>query len=93
MATAHLNACVKVLAMALHAPDRTLDDYTEGIAAALELIDQSWEFSGDPVVLTWREGYEQCMTDIVDALADEWGVTLPADPIRTKEMERSGDAQ
>lgn len=93
MATAHLNECVKILAVALHAKDRTLDDYTEGIAAALELIDQPWDFSGDPAVLTWREGYEQCMTDIVDALADEWGVALPVDPMRAKEKERNGDVQ
>jgi hypothetical protein len=93
VATAHLNACVRVLAKALHSKDRSLDDYTEGIAGALELIDQPWDFSGDPAVLTWREGYEQCMTDIVEAIADEWGVALPVDPIRAKEIERDGDGQ
>jgi hypothetical protein len=92
VATAHLNACVKILAAALHSKDRSLDDYTEGIAATLELIDQPWDFSGDVDVLTWRSGYEQCMTDIVEAMADEWGVPLPVDPMRAKENQ-DGDVR
>jgi len=47
-----------------------------GYEATLELIDQPWEdLPGDMEL--WRDGYEQCMRDIVDAIADEWGVTLP----------------
>lgn len=80
MATAHLKECVQKLIAASHEIDRA--DLPEGFAAIFELIDQPWDFSGAKDVLIWREGYEQCMKDIVDALADEWGVTLPADPSR-----------
>lgn len=84
MATDHLKQCVKALAEALHDPDLDRADLAEGIAASLELIEQPWEFSGDKEVLTWRDGYETCMKDIVDAIADEWGVTLPTDPTRSQ---------
>jgi hypothetical protein len=93
MATAHLKACVKVLAETMHAKPTQLsrDDLDEAVFAALELIDQPWDFTGDKAVLIWREGYEQCMQDIVDAIADEWGVSLPADP--TREASDGGEPQ
>jgi hypothetical protein len=86
MATAHLKECVRLLVNALHDPDLDRKDLAEGHAAAFELIDQPWEFSGAKDVLIWREGYEQCMKDIVDAIADEWGVVLPPDPLRGQEV-------
>lgn len=80
MSTAHLKECVQKLIAAAHDPAR--DNLPDGFAAVFELIDQPWEFTGDKDVLTWRDGYETCMKDIVDAIADEWGVTLPPDPTR-----------
>jgi hypothetical protein len=99
MATAHLKECVQLLLKHMHTvtdritPDMYLESHTEAFVAAFELIDQPWEFTGAKDVLIWREGYEQCMKDIVDAIADEWGVALPADPLRTKENDRGGEGQ
>lgn len=97
MATAHLKECVQLLLKDMHdtldgsvMPGRTL---AEGLGAAFELIDQPWDFTGDKTVLVWREGYEQCMKDIVDAIADEWGVALPADPLRSQENNHEGAGQ
>src|SRR5688500_19118843 len=67
MATAHLKECVLRLVVGLHDPDLDRKDLAEALAAAFELIDQPWEFTGAKDVLIWREGYEQCMQDIVDA--------------------------
>lgn len=91
MATAHLKDCVQRLLAASH--DISRADLPEGFAAVFELIDQPWDFTGDKEVLIWREGYEQCMKDIVDAIADEWGVSLPADPLRTQENSHEGEGQ
>jgi hypothetical protein len=93
MATAHLKECVKALAHRMHEKPNRLsrDDLDEAVFAALELIDQPWDFAGERDVLIWREGYEQCMQDIVDAIADEWGVSLPADP--TREASDGGEPQ
>jgi hypothetical protein len=86
MATAHLKECVQLLLARLYSPVGDLrpscNEKQEAIAAAFELIDQPWDFTGAKDVLIWREGYEQCMKDIVDAIADEWDVFLPADPLR-----------
>ena len=87
MATEHLKACVRTLVDVMHDTDNHAHPHrhhlTEGFAAVFELIDQPWDFSGDKDVLTWRDGYETCMKDIVDAIADEWGVQLPDDPTRS----------
>lgn len=86
MATAHLKECVHLLLARLHANVPELrpscNEKAEALVAAFELIDQPWDFTGDKDVLIWREGYEQCMKDIVDAIADEWSVRLPVDPMR-----------
>lgn len=95
MATAHLKECVKQLAHRLHDRDDgpSCRMKIEAFVAAFELIDQPWDFSGAKDVLIWREGYEQCMQDIVDAIADEWGVSLPADPARSQEKNHGGQGQ
>jgi hypothetical protein len=93
MATEHLKKCVGLIGARMHELDLSIEDMREGFAAALELIDQPWDFSGNKDVLIWREGYEQCMKDIVDAIADEWGVALPPDPLRTKEKNDGGTGQ
>lgn len=99
MATAHLKECVQLLLdhMWRGGGDMTMrpscTEKAEALGAAFELIDQPWDFSGDREVLVWREGYEQCMKDIVDAIADEWGVALPPDPSRRQETTHEGAGQ
>lgn len=97
MATAHLKECVHLLLARLHSPVKELrpscNEKMEALAASFELIDQPWDFTGDKDVLIWREGYEQCMKDIVDAIADEWGVALPEDPLRRQENNDGGTGQ
>ena len=50
-------------------------EYFTGFEAVFELISSDWstDVEIDPV---WREGYEQCMTDMIDAVSDEWGVPV-----------------
>ena len=93
MSTSHLKKCVQLISKEMHERSQKLyqpDDepgwLVGSIEGVLELIDQPWEFSGDKDVLTWRDGYETCMQDIVDAIADEWGVSLPEDPLRGQEV-------
>lgn len=95
MATAHLKECVQKLIedMGIKYDDSDVVAFEEAMVATLELIDQPWEFSGDKEVLVWRDGYETCMKDIVDAIADVWGVTLPEDPSRRQEKNNGGAGQ
>lgn len=94
MATAHLKECVQLLLQKLHGvnPPGSMD-IEESLVATFELIEQPWDFDGRRDALIWREGYEQCMKDIVDAIADEWGVTLPPDPLRSQENIDEGEGQ
>lgn len=48
------------------------EQLVDGLAATFELIEQPWDVPDS----LWRQGYEQCMIDFVDALADEWGVSV-----------------
>lgn len=98
MATAHLKECVQLLLSHLYSTSfgpPSDQEKDEAFVATFELIDQPWDFTGAKDVLIWREGYEQCMQDIVDAIADEWGVLLPPDPLRcrTKEKNDGGTGQ
>lgn len=50
---------------------------SDSIEAVLELAEQDWtDYGQKKMPASWREGYEQCLTDIVDAVADEWGVIV-----------------
>ena len=93
MATAHLKECVQLLLAHLHGTtfSPTEQERDEALVAAFELIDQPWDSTDDKDVLLWREGYEQCMKDIVDAIADEWGVLLPPDPLRCRTKENTDE--
>lgn len=64
---------VKLLNVHLQNREVATREYFQGMEAIFELIDQPWE---SEVLPEWREGYEQCMVDIVDALADEWSVPV-----------------
>jgi hypothetical protein len=91
MATEHVNECVKLL------NERLQDSELKGISLSLrrkqlvealrsvfELVDLDWETqTGDKAELFFREGYEQCLVDVCEAIAQEWDVSLPPDPQRT----------
>lgn len=72
-----IKEAVKVLNAHLQAREVSTKEYFCGSEAIFELLDQDWDA---PVTTeqeaVWRQGYEQCMVDIVDALSDEWGVTV-----------------
>jgi hypothetical protein len=74
--TAHVHVCVKQLAAHLknHGPDG--DEMESGYEATFELIDLPWD-EGTEKDADFREGYETCLLDIVNAIAAEWGVELP----------------
>jgi hypothetical protein len=53
----------------------------EGLRAVLDLAtaeEERWDPPGDTARdrELWRSGYEQCMADIVEALADVWQVEV-----------------
>ncbi len=73
----HVKRCVKALKEALDGKkwSDTLE-LMDGYEAIFELMPQDWIETPEGTE-DWVEGYEQCLLDIVDAIADEWGVTLP----------------
>ena len=78
----YLNECASVLSDALQRPPfrRTPAVMRDGYEAVIELLCQPWNDIPEDLV-NWRRGYEQCMLDIMHAIADEWGLPLPPSPI------------
>jgi len=74
--TKHVHACVKQLAAWLKNDEPGDEELERGYEATFELIDLPWDDHTEDDGL-FREGYETCLLDIVNAIADEWGVTLP----------------
>lgn len=77
--TQHVHECVKLLNRKLQL--RSLDgvsteDRKRALEAAFELIDNPWD-EGSERDKDFREGYEMCLLDVVDAIANEWGIELP----------------
>lgn len=74
----HVTKCVKILNEALQKSARTFgkNPMASGYEAIFELAPQEWVDKTEGIE-DWVEGYEQCLFDIVDAIADEWGVALP----------------
>ena len=67
-------SAVKVLNEHLQQRNCSTRDYRLGYEALFELIDQDWtEVEIDPA---YKDGYEHCMIDLVDAIADEWGIPV-----------------
>lgn len=65
-----IREAVKLLNVHLQNREVATKEYFSGMEAIFELLDQPWtEVRVDPI---WLQGYEQCMLDVVDALADEW---------------------
>lgn len=75
--TKHVHECVRILNE--HNTGQRLVDTTqarEGYEAVFELIDNPWD-EGSEEDQDFREGYEMCLLDVVDAIANVWGVKLP----------------
>jgi hypothetical protein len=73
--TEHVHACVKVLNERLQNREVALQEAWPAFEAVFELVDMPWTGDEDP---DWREGYETCVLDVVEHIAQAWGVELPA---------------
>jgi len=63
-----------------YAPELQDGDLREGVRSVLELADNEENYSDPPHTLesrrsAWRGGYLTAMRDVIEALADEWGIT------------------
>jgi hypothetical protein len=77
--TKHVNECVKILNKWLwdNPPsEQQAVDRNEALESVFELVCLPWD-EGTEEDVDFREGYETCLLDIVNAIADEWGVKLP----------------
>lgn len=78
--TKHAKKCAKILNEALQttAPSTKAvpQPMRTGYEAVFELLAQPW-VDLDEELADWREGYETCIVDVLDAIADEWGIALP----------------
>lgn len=83
--TEHAHQCVRLLNKALQVTTpstRTLPQpMRNGYEAIFELVDVPWDEHTEDDGL-FREGYETCLLDVVDAIAQAWGVPLPQVPVR-----------
>jgi hypothetical protein len=78
--TGHVHQCVKILNQALQTTTPSTPTHPqpmrEGYEAVFELIDLPWD-EGTETDPEWREGYETCLLDVVDHIAQAWGIDLP----------------
>lgn len=83
--TEHVHRCVKLLNEALQTTAKSTPSHPQpirdGYEAVFELIDVPWDDLAESDVI-FREGYETCLLDIVDAVAAAWGVILPSNPVK-----------
>jgi hypothetical protein len=81
-----------------HLPDLTEEDLREGVRSVLELVTDQGSYSDPPFDgaarrLAWRAGYLTAMTDVVEALADEWGIQLTTETRRRTSHDTEGEHQ
>jgi hypothetical protein len=79
--TRHVHECVKLLnqylhARSLHLVQQGLQEDSDALEAVFEVVDNPWDEASEGEEL-FREGYETCLLDVVEAIANEWGVELP----------------
>lgn len=79
--TQHVRQCVKLLNERLHTRSRHLvqeglQEDGDAFEAVFELVELPWD-EGTEKDADFREGYETAVLDIVEAIANEWGVELP----------------
>lgn len=82
--TRHLHHAVRVLNEALHQRHPrdqriTISALNEGYEAVFELVDLPWDEHTEEDGL-FREGYETALQDIVNAIGEAWGFTIPEVP-------------
>jgi len=78
--TEHVHECAELLGERLQAryvPEPVL---AESVAAVLALVDMPWDEHTEDDGL-FREGYETCALDVLDAIATAWGISLPQTPV------------
>lgn len=85
--TQHVHACVKLMneylqSRSRHLVQEGLQEDSDAIEAVFELVDMPWDEQHQDTeeaenYALFREGYETCMLDVVEAIANEWGVELP----------------
>jgi uncharacterized metal-binding protein YceD (DUF177 family) len=76
--TTHLQGCAKELNVQLRGTNARRR--VEALRAVFKLSEAEWADLPEDMLL-WRRGYEQCMIDVIEAIADEWGVALPVAPV------------
>lgn len=78
----HLRQCTEILKeeMGEGILRRMPGPTRKAFEAIFELVEADWNDMPEDM-MRWRQGYEQCMIDIIDAVADEWLVSLPKAPI------------
>jgi hypothetical protein len=76
--TEHLRECAKELNVQLRGTNTRRR--SEAFRAVFELLGHDWADLPEDMLL-WRRGYEQCMIDVIESIADEWGVSLPKSPV------------
>lgn len=79
--TTHVRQCVKLLNEHLqtrsrHLVQEGLQEDSNGFESVFELMELPWD-EGTEEDVDFREGYETCLLDIANAIANEWGITLP----------------
>jgi len=79
--TEHVTKCVKLLNKHLQNRSRhmSMEEVPEDVSAfesVFELISVPWDAIHEDDQ-EWREGYETCLLDVVDHIAQAWGITLP----------------
>lgn len=67
-------------------------DLREGVRSVLELLGDRENYSDPPyqggtLRVAWQDGYTTAMRDVIEALADEWGITY------TQEQNDGGEEQ
>lgn len=77
----YLGECAEALKATLRQPpfSRSPLPMREAFEAVFELLELPWNDLPEDLTV-WRRGYEQCMIDVISAIADEWGVALPPSP-------------
>lgn len=79
--TRHVRKCVERLNTALQTTTPSTptlpQPMRDGYEGVFELIDSPWDQHTEEDGL-FREGYETCLLDVVEAIAKAWGVELPS---------------
>jgi hypothetical protein len=76
--TAHVHKCVELVSERL---ERNVQNCDGALDAVFQLVDMPWDELAEDDKL-FREGYETAVLDVVEAIANEWGIELPQLKVR-----------